>query len=93
VKAGVPFRDAHERAGRAVRAAIELGVELEKLPANARKELLPELARIDLAKELSVEAVLARRSALGGTAPRRVLAEARAWKKRLAEPKKRPAAK
>jgi argininosuccinate lyase len=83
VKAGVPFRDAHERAGRAVRAAIELGVELEDLSASARKELLPELAKIDLAKELSVEAVLGRRSALGGTAPKRVLAEARAWKKKL----------
>ncbi len=83
VKAGVPFRDAHERAGRSVRAAIGLGVELEDLSASARKELLPELAKIDLAKELSVEAVLARRSALGGTAPKRVLAEARAWKKKL----------
>jgi argininosuccinate lyase len=88
VKAGVPFRDAHERAGRAVRAAIELGVELEELSASARKELIPELAKLDLAKELSVEAVLARRSALGGTAPKRVLAEARAWKKKLAESKK-----
>ncbi|HEV8113731.1 MAG TPA: argininosuccinate lyase [Planctomycetota bacterium] len=84
VKAGVPFRDAHERAGRAVRAAIEFGVEIEALPAGARKELLPELARVDLSKELSVDAVLARRSAIGGTAPKRVLAEARAWKKKLA---------
>jgi argininosuccinate lyase len=67
-----------------VRAAIEFGVEIEALPAGARKELLPELARVDLSKELSVDAVLARRSAIGGTAPKRVLAEARAWKKKLA---------
>ena len=84
VKSGVPFRDAHERTGKAVRSAIELGVELEALPAGARKELLPELAAIDLRKELSVEAVLSRRNAIGGTAPERVLAEARAWKKELA---------
>jgi argininosuccinate lyase len=84
VKAGVPFRDAHERAGKAVRSAIELRVELEALPAGARKELLPELAAVDLRKELSVEAVLARRSSIGGTAPERVLAEARRWKKELA---------
>jgi len=83
VRAGVPFRDAHERAGRAVRAAIELEVEVEALPADSRRELLPELAGVDLAKELSVEAVLARRSTIGGTAPKRVLAEARAWRKKL----------
>ncbi len=86
VRAGLPFRDAHERAGRAVRAAMELGVELEDLPGGARQELLPELAGVDLVKELSIEAVLARRSTLGGTAPKRVLAEARAWKKKLASP-------
>jgi len=85
VKAGVPFRDAHERAGRAVRAAMALGVELEALPSAKRRELLPELAKLDLVKELSVEACLARRSALGGTAPGRVLAEAKAWRKRLGE--------
>src|SRR5262249_42925464 len=83
VRAGVPFRDAHERAGGAVRRAIELGVELEALPAAERQRLLPELARQDLAGELSVEAVLARRSALGGTAPDRVLAEARRWMRDL----------
>jgi argininosuccinate lyase/amino-acid N-acetyltransferase len=83
VAAGVPFRVAHERAGKAVRAAIELGVELEELPANDRKQLLPELATIDLSRELSVDAVLSRRSAIGGTAPNRVLEEASAWKKKL----------
>jgi argininosuccinate lyase len=93
VAAGISFRDAHERAGKAVRAAIELGVELEALPAVERKKLLPELAKVDLARELSVDAVLARRSALGGTAPKRVLAEARAWKERLEKPKRPAAAK
>jgi argininosuccinate lyase len=83
VGAGIPFRDAHERAGKAVRAAIELGVELESLPPIERKKLLPELGSVDLARELSVDAVLARRSAIGGTAPNRVLEEARAWKKKL----------
>jgi argininosuccinate lyase len=82
VAAGVPFRDAHERAGKAVRAAIELGVELEQLPAKDRKQLLPELATVDLGRELGVEAVLARRSAIGGTAPKCVVEEARAWKKK-----------
>jgi argininosuccinate lyase len=84
VARGVAFRDAHERAGRAVRGAIELGVELEGLPEASRRELLPELAGVDLAAELSVAAVLARRKATGGTAPVRVLAEAKEWKRKLA---------
>ncbi|MFN0008343.1 MAG: argininosuccinate lyase [Planctomycetota bacterium] len=83
VARGVPFRDAHERAGRVVRAAIELGVEIEKLPAKERGALLPELQGVDLARELSVEAVLDRRKVIGGTAPERVLAEAKEWKKKL----------
>src|SRR5262249_14033168 len=65
VAKGVAFRDAHERAGRAVRAAIELDVEIEALPVAERKKLLPELAGVDLARELSVEACLARRDVVG----------------------------
>jgi len=85
VRAGVPFRDAHERAGRVVRAALERGVEIEALPPNVVRELLPEL-RVDLARELSVESVLARRRALGGTAPERVRAEVQRWRTILADP-------
>jgi len=83
VKAGVPFRKAHERVGAAVRSAMELGVELGALPANVRRELLPELAAIDLGRELSVDIVLSRRSAIGGTAPKRVTSEIQAWKEKL----------
>src|SRR5207248_242536 len=61
VKRGVPFRVAHVRAGEAVRAALERKCELEELPKDEIKRLLPELAGIDLAKELSVDALLARR--------------------------------
>ena len=62
----------------------DVGVELEGLPEASRRELLPELAGVDLAAELSVAAVLARRKATGGTAPVRVLAEAKEWKRKLA---------
>ena len=82
VKLGVPFRDAHERTGRVVRRAIELGVELEDLPAADRAKLLPELSG-DLRKQLAVDAVLARRDVEGGTAPRRVRAAAKRWQKEL----------
>ncbi|MFM1872134.1 MAG: hypothetical protein RL398_1556 [Planctomycetota bacterium] len=84
VDAGVPFREAHSVVGKAVNRAVELGVELHELPEAERKALLPQLT-CDLRKELSVQAVLARRSAVGGTAPTRVAAEVRAWEDRLAE--------
>ena len=86
VKNGVTFRDAHEKAGAAVRAALELGCEVEDLPDAQRRKLLPELARMsahELKAQLSVDACLARRNTLGGTSPERVRAEVEAWKKRL----------
>jgi argininosuccinate lyase len=86
VRRGIPFRDAHERAGRVVRAALDAGVELDALPDSVRERLLPELSALGAkswANELSVEAVLARRSSLGGTAPDQVKSQVEAWKERL----------
>jgi len=84
VQRGVPFRDAHGAAGRAVNRALELGVELQDLPADAQRELLPELD-VDLREALSVASVLARRDVVGGTAPTRVLAECERWRILLEE--------
>lgn len=83
VRAGVPFRSAHERAGELVRAALERAVEIEQLPADVWRKACPELAHMspaDFARELGVDAVLARRAVLGGTSPERVRAEIEAWK-------------
>lgn len=82
VAAGVPFRDAHGIVGRAVDRAVELGVELHELSADEGQELLPELDE-DWRRQLAVDAVLARRRALGGTAPTRVAAEVGHWRKQL----------
>lgn len=84
VQAGVPFRTAHERAGELVRRALELGVELEGLPAEERKRLCPELTG-DWTELLSVSAVLQRRSVTGGTAPDRVREQVDRWRSALAE--------
>lgn len=84
VLAGVPFRTAHERSGQAVRRALELGVELEELPADERASLCPELDG-DWSELLSVDAVLARRSATGGTSPVRVREQVDRWRSLLAE--------
>lgn len=79
VGAGVPFRDAHERVGGAVREALETGCELSGLSPERQQDLFPELDE-PLADSLAVPAVLARRSALGGTSPDRVRAEVESWK-------------
>lgn len=81
VKTGVAFRTAHERAGTVVRAALEHGCEIQALPKKVLADLVPELDGLDLARELSVEAVLARRDVVGGTAPERVREEVDIWKR------------
>ncbi len=84
VAAGVPFRDAHERTGLCVREALALGLELENLPDELCKQLLPELGSA-WKRELSVERVLNRRRCIGGTAPKRVRSEVGRWKKKLSK--------
>jgi argininosuccinate lyase len=82
VAAGVPFRDAHGLVGRAVNRAIELGVELQDLPRDEQRRLLPQLD-VDLQAALAVRAVLDRRNSIGGTAPERVRSEAARWRAEL----------
>jgi len=80
VTRGLPFREAHEVVGQAVRLAIETGRRLEDLPLPALRRLSP-LFGPDFRQAVSVEASLAARSVYGGTAPEavaRALAEARA---------------
>jgi argininosuccinate lyase len=80
VQRGLPFREAHEVVGRAVRLALERGVRLEALPLDDLRRLSP-LFGPDFREAVSVEASLAARTAYGGTAPEavaRALDEARA---------------
>jgi argininosuccinate lyase len=80
VERGLPFRDAHEVVGRAVRLALDRGVQLEALPLEELRRLSP-LFGPDFREAVSVEASLAARNVYGGTAPEavaRALAEARA---------------
>ena len=80
VTKGVPFRDAHHAAGQATRLAISTGTPLHKL-AIEQLRTAHALIGPDVASWLTIEASVARRVALGGTAPDRVreaLAAARA---------------
>ena len=71
VRKGVPFREAHETAGRAVRLAIEQGVELQELPLE-NLQSISNLVGADIADALSLESTLKTKSQTGGTSPERV---------------------
>ena len=66
VQRGVPFREAHGLAGRAVRKAIELGVSLDRLPLYEWKAISP-LIEEDVASVFDFAASIDRRNVIGGT--------------------------
>jgi argininosuccinate lyase len=68
---GLPFRQAHEVAGRAVRACEERGCALGDLSSAELRELSP-LIEDDVRESLTVASSIARRTSPGGTAPERV---------------------
>uniref|UniRef100_UPI0039EF461F argininosuccinate lyase n=1 Tax=Sinomonas sp. G460-2 TaxID=3393464 RepID=UPI0039EF461F len=84
VRQGVPFREAHELSGAAVRQAESRGVELWDLTdleyATISPALTPEVRSV-----LSTEGSLASRSAQGGTAPSAVARQLEALKAQLAD--------
>lgn len=66
VARGVPFREAHALAGRAVRRAIELGIKLDQLPVSELRAINP-VFEPDVAAVFDVQAAIERRSSIGGT--------------------------
>ena len=67
-EAGVPFREAHHIAGRAVAAAEAQGIALDQLTIEQYQAIDPRIdARV--LPHLSVEASVASRRSAGGTAP------------------------
>ncbi|MET1036456.1 MAG: argininosuccinate lyase [Arthrobacter sp.] len=83
VRQGVPFRDAHELSGAAVKRAESRGVELWDLTdaefADISPALTPEVRTV-----LSTEGSLASRDAQGGTAPAAVAAQLSALREQAA---------
>jgi argininosuccinate lyase len=68
---GVPFREAHHIAGRAVALAEQEGKALDKLGLAQLQAIDPRIGEEAMAR-LSVEAAVAARRSAGGTAPDRV---------------------
>ena len=73
VKKGLPFRDAHEAVGLAVKRAETLGVDLPELPLTELQSFSPLMTE-DVFRVLTVQGSLNARNHVGGTAPEQVRA-------------------
>jgi argininosuccinate lyase len=72
VRRGVPFRQAHDLAGKAVLAAEAAGCELWELPLAAYKKIAPEFDE-DVLQAATPSGAVAAKDVPGGTAPARVM--------------------
>jgi argininosuccinate lyase len=81
---GVPFREAHEIAGKVFQAAEKEGKSIREMSVERLKEFSPVFDG-NLATALTLESALARRSSQGGTAPGAVRAALQEFKSRLAK--------
>jgi argininosuccinate lyase len=83
----MPFRDAHHVTGRIVARASKDGVALHELPLQAMQEIEPKITAEALGV-LSVDASVKSRTSFGGTAPKNVASQAKAWARRLEKQQK-----
>ena len=70
-KKGVPFRDAHEVVARAVKHALQEGVDLAALPLATLQGFHADIAE-DVREVLTLRGSLQARNVVGGTAPAQV---------------------
>jgi argininosuccinate lyase len=82
VRAGVPFREAHEIVGKSVAYCIREKIELHTMPEAACREIDSRLS-VAMVRALSVEACVAARDHIGGTAPAQVRTQCAQWNKAL----------
>ena len=71
VKKDVPFRSAHDTAGKIVLSAISQNKELDEMNLSEMREF-SEHIEADIFEALSLEQTLASKNQIGGTAPERV---------------------
>ncbi len=70
-KKNIPFREAHDIAGKIVLRAIELKVELNDLDMGEMQKFSPKI-EADVYDALSLEKTLRTKNAVGGTAPEQI---------------------
>jgi argininosuccinate lyase len=85
---GLPFRAAHDAAGKIVRAAIARGVDLTRLSLDEMRAAAGELPGLDasLSEVLDAARAVDRRDVIGGPARGRVLAALEAAERQVKEP-------
>ncbi|WP_417448183.1 argininosuccinate lyase [Idiomarina abyssalis] len=71
VSKGIPFRQAHHNVGELVQQAIQSKKPLEDMPLEAFQVVVPVIEQ-DVYDWLTLDALLEKRCALGGTSPQRV---------------------
>uniref|UniRef100_UPI00241CE900 GNAT family N-acetyltransferase n=2 Tax=Idiomarinaceae TaxID=267893 RepID=UPI00241CE900 len=71
VSKGIPFRQAHHNVGELVQQAIQAKKPLEDMPLEAFQAVAPVIEQ-DVYEWLTLDALLEKRCALGGTSPQRV---------------------
>ncbi|MEW6354094.1 MAG: argininosuccinate lyase [Pseudomonadota bacterium] len=84
VRKQVPFRDAHEIVGKAVRHGVESGRDLAQMSLEELRRFSP-LIEQDVFDVLTLEGSLRARNHIGGTAPEQVRAAVRRARAALAE--------
>ena len=77
-----PFREAHHAAGAIVKRAEDSKVALDKLPLAEMQTIEPGITK-DVFGVLTLEASVASRTSLGGTAPSRVREQIAFWQEKL----------
>ena len=82
VRKGIPFRDAHEVVGRAVRLCIDSNRDLAELSVDELRKFSPAI-EADVFDVLTVEGSVAARDHIGGTAPTQVRKAIQRARKRL----------
>jgi argininosuccinate lyase len=82
VQAEVPFREAHTIVGKAVAHCIDAGIQLHEMDASTCAAIDTRLT-VALVRTLSVDACVAARSHMGGTAPAQVREQCAQWKTQL----------
>lgn len=92
IRRGLPQRTAHERVGRLVRRAMELGLPLASLRLEQMQEVCPEVDQGVFQVLGAAKAIEAMRS-YGSTAPAEVRRQIESWKDRLKAEKESPCRK
>lgn len=83
VKKGIPFRDAHEIVGKAVALGVQEEKDLSELTLAQLQQFSPLIEQDVFSQALTLEASVAARNHLGGTAPQQVKLAIERAKQRL----------